>query len=56
MSLANRKRQYKMFMARGQVDLANDQVKNHPECIEEVKEEEVNSKKDEVEVKTKGKR
>jgi len=40
MSLANRKRQYKMFMERGQVELAKDQVKNHPEILKEIEAEE----------------
>jgi len=34
MSLANRKRQYKMFMERGETKLAEEQVKGHPELIE----------------------
>lgn len=37
MSLANRKRQYKMFMERGEVALAEDQIKGHPGIIEETK-------------------
>ena len=43
MSLANRKRQYIMFMERGDVKHAEQQVKNHPECLP-VKEEETKSK------------
>ena len=35
MSLANRKRQYKMFLERGEVGLAEDQVKGRPELLEE---------------------
>ena len=35
MSLENRKRQYKMFMERGEKELAAEQVKGHPELIEE---------------------
>ena len=35
MSLENRKRQYKMFMERGETELAAEQVKGHPELIEE---------------------
>ena len=35
MSLANRKRQYDMFMERGQKELAEQQVKGHPELLEE---------------------
>jgi len=35
MSLANRKRQYKMFLERGEKELAEQQVKGHPELIEE---------------------
>ncbi len=34
MSLENRKRQYKMFMDRGETALAEEQVKGHPECKE----------------------
>ena len=45
MSLENRKRQYKMFMERGQTKLAEQQVKGHPELIENIpKEEETKSK------------
>ena len=44
MSLENRKRQYLMFMERGETELAEDQVKNHPECKEAPKD---NSKKKE---------
>ena len=51
MSLANRKRQYKMFMARGQTALANDQVKAHPEILKEIEAEKVP-----VETKSKGKK
>ena len=34
MSLENRKRQYKMFMERGELELASQQVKGHSELIE----------------------
>ena len=44
MSLANRKRQYKMFMERGQVELAEDQIRGHPELREETPQEETKSK------------
>jgi len=33
MSLENRKRQYKMFMERGETKLAEQQVKGHPELL-----------------------
>jgi len=39
MSLANRARQYKMFMERGEKELAAEQVEGHPELIEEEKPE-----------------
>jgi len=39
MSLENRKRQYAMFMERGETELAEQQIKGHPELIEEIKEE-----------------
>jgi len=45
MSLENRKRQYKMFMERGETELAKEQVKNHPELIEEEKETKSKGKK-----------
>ena len=35
MSLENRKRQYKMFMERGEKELAEEQIKGHPELLEE---------------------
>ena len=35
MSLANRKRQYKMFLERGEKELAEEQVEGHPELKEE---------------------
>lgn len=38
MSLANRKRQYKMFLERGEEKLAAEQIKGHPELAEEPKE------------------
>ena len=49
MSLENRKRQYAMFMERGETELAKDQLKNHPELLKEVEvketpEEETKSK------------
>ena len=53
MSLANRIRQYKMFMERGQTELAKDQVKNHPEVLKEV---EKVPQKEEVPQETKSKR
>ena len=45
MSLENRKRQYATFMERGEVELAKDQLRGHPELLKEI---ENNSKKEEV--------
>ncbi len=50
MSLENRKRQYKMFMERGETALAEEQVKGHPELKETIPEKEV------IETKSKGKK
>ena len=36
MSLENRKRQYAMFMERGETNLAEDQLKAHPELMDEI--------------------
>lgn len=53
MSHENRKRQYKMFMERGQPELAEDQLKGHPELLKEIEEEE---KPEEPEKETKSKK
>lgn len=39
MSLENRKRQYKMFMGRGEEELAIQQIKGHPEILKEIEAE-----------------
>lgn len=45
MSLENRKRQYAMFMKRELTELAEEQVKGHPELLEKSTEEKPKSKK-----------
>jgi hypothetical protein len=57
MSLENRKRQFKMFMERGETELAEDQIKNK-DGIDRWKreEEEPTSEEKEEEPKTKSKK
>lgn len=48
MSLANRIRQYNMFMERGEKELAEQQVEGHPELLDQINSEdkpEIKSKK-----------
>ena len=54
MSLANRKKQYKMFMERGEEELAQDQIKAHPELLDgEFKIETPSEEKEEEPIKSK---
>jgi hypothetical protein len=48
MSLENRKRQYKMFMERGQVELAKQQIKGKEFLLKEIEEK--------PQIKSKGKK
>ena len=45
MSLKNRKRQYRMFMERGETELAEQQIRDKPELLKEIEDED-NSKKE----------